>query len=116
MQLEDVEVKAVKVVLIVLILFTAFIVVVIFSQPLLMSLDGRARNAFIQKAERLSIIGRSQDYIRDNFGAPQRIYYVDGDIDGDEMWVYLPGPTLTWPSACEIRFNTQKVVEVWGID
>lgn len=93
----------------------ALMLVLWIFQPILDRMDSDANQKFAELATKLKIEGKSQTFMRKNFGKPR---YEFKTHDGEDVWVYTPGPMLAlWNSECKVVFSKdQKTVLRWGVE
>lgn len=68
--------------------------------------DHRANDQFLDRAKASELIGKDQSKVEKTFGRPDR-YYTNAW--SEEVWVYTPGPILSfWTSRCHVVFDIKN--------
>lgn len=94
-----------------LIIFIVFLIGIV-SQVFLYYLDDKANEEFANKARTLELVGKSREFVLNNFGSPVYEYSSNNRL----IWVYTPGPALVfWRHECKIGFGTNGFVDGWGV-
>jgi len=95
-----------------LIIIFIVLLIGIISQAFFFYLDDKANEGFANKAKALELVGKSKDFVLNNFGGPVYEYSSDNRL----IWVYTPGPVLVfWRHECKICFGANGFVDGWGV-
>ncbi len=88
------------------------IIAVVFSQILLLQVDDRANQDFLEKTIELNLRGKNKKFVRSQFGPCDYAYRSNND----QVWVYTPGPAFAiWNSECKIVFDEKGEVRNWMV-
>lgn len=88
------------------------IILIGLSQVILLWIDDRANQDFLDKATTLNLKGKDRKFVQAQFGTSDYTY----QSDKNEIWVYTPGPAWAiWNSECKIAFNEAGLVSSWMI-